>query len=157
MSRIMSGFLVLCAALALALALPQTAGGRVTPKMTITEIALSGEHYEILNVPDGKVLGVTVNADGLPILSVMHEVGTPTQERSVWLLWAGERWQDLGPDLLVAGAPFLYQGHLRYPFLRKLEPWPPALTPEMGQPQSQPPILQGPPARGDEPPFLEKP
>ena len=147
------GVSIIILALALTLLWPAPAGGQAAAKMTITEFALRGEHWEIVSFPQGKVLGMALDGNGNPILAIMHEVGAPSQEWSVWLLWAGERWQDLGSDLLFVGQPFLYNGCLRYPFLRRMEQWQPA----PGQSVSPTPGASRPEPRGPEPPFLEKP
>ena len=141
------GVSIIVLAVALALLWPMPAGGQGRAKLTISAYPLGSEQYRLMELPkERKVLGVGEGA-GSPILYVQHPVGSATEEVSVWLLYAGATWDDLGGDLFYIGIVQV-QGMARFCYIRQMEQWPSA-TSGPGAPR--------PPARGDEPPFLERP
>ena len=138
---------------AFALAQPQSAGGHQIAQTAargwqITEIPLSEDMGQAVYLPTRfVVLGVALNAQGIPVLAVSHPAGAAfdQQWRGLFLA-AGPVW-DVELDAWWYVGMVQYHGWLRYLFL---QPAPvPVSTP--GQPVSRPT------PRGAEPPFLEKP
>jgi hypothetical protein len=155
---------------AIGLAFPMTAGSQAPILLVgcnvsgqargwqITEIALTEDLGQTVLLPQQfQVLGVALNAQGVPVLAIQHRAGQPfDQEWRALFLAAGPVWDVQLDGWWYIGA-VLWHGWLRYLYLQPAPPEPlPSFTPTPSKPAlGLLPAQPGP--RGPEPPFLEKP
>jgi len=108
---------------AFALAQPQPAGGQQATQTArgwqITEIALSEDMGQIVYLPARfVVLGVALNAQDIPVLSVAHPVGAAFNQEWRGLFLAARPVYDVQLDSWWYVGMTLYHGWLRYLFLQ---------------------------------------